>query len=417
MRTLAAVGLPLGLLARRRAFARLFGARGLTSLSAGAYRLALAWLILVRTGSPLALGGMAVAMALASILAPWLGALVDRLPRRALLVATDAGSALACLALAGLGAGPHLAILPAYVLVFVVSSLGMLDWTALNAAIPQAVLEGELAEANGLWSAGMNVIGLAAPALAGLALAAVGPVVTLSIVALGYAVAAATVSGVRVAPVRTPGPQTGVWQAVREGVRFVLGDAVLTRLTLISAGLNLAYSSTAPMVILLLQRRMGLHPAAIGIVFAAEAAGTLAASALFARFGRRLERGAGIMAAGALLALGLGIWAAAGALVLAIAAAALVGFAVGTGNLHMLTLRQEIVPPALLGRTLGTTAMLGRLVMSVAPAAGAALAAGAGLVLLFAASGGVALAVAAGLGPGLRAAARRARRQAVAPAG
>ncbi len=417
MRILAAVGLPIGLLARRRVFARLFAARGLTSLSMGTYRLALAWLILVRDHSALALGGMAVAMALASVLAPWLGALVDRLPKRAVLVATDAGCAAACLALAGLGTAHRLPLGPAYALIFAVSALSTLDWTALNAAIPQAVADGELAEANGLWSAGMNVIGLAAPALAGVALAAAGPVATLAGAGAGCALGATIVAGVRVAQAARAGPAGGIWRSVREGVRYVLGDGVLSRLTLISAGLNLAYSATAPMVILLLQRRMGLSPAAIGLVFAAEAAGGLIASATFARFGRRIGRGTGIMAAGTLLALGLAAWALAGILAVAVLAAALIGFSVGSGNLHMLTLRQEIVPAQLLGRTLGTTAMLGRLVMAVAPAAGAAVAAGPGLAVLFAAAGGVALAVAGGLGPGLRAAVARVSRATATPAG
>jgi hypothetical protein len=79
---------------------------------------------------------------------------------------------------------------------------------------------------------------------------------------------------------------------------------------------------------------------------------------------------------------------------------------VASGNLHMLTLRQEIVPPDLLARALGTTAMLGRLVMTVAPTAGAAVVAGPGLVPLFAGAGCVALVAVGALGPGLRAAAR-----------
>ncbi|HVB08745.1 MAG TPA: MFS transporter, partial [Bacillota bacterium] len=195
-RLLAAVGLPVAILPRRRTFARLFAARTLTSLSIGIYRFALIWLVYVRTGSAMLLGGASAAMAVAALLAPAFGAIADRLPRRAILVATDTGCGLACLGLAGLAMLPRLVMPAAYALVFIVSALSMLDWTALNATVPQVVAAGELAEANGLWSAGMNLVEMGAPALAGAVVASTGPVAALLATMGLFAAAAGVVAGV-----------------------------------------------------------------------------------------------------------------------------------------------------------------------------------------------------------------------------
>lgn len=452
-----------GVLRRRPAFARLFAARSLTALAGALYRFALIWLVYVRTGSALDLGGTAAAMALSSLLAPFFGAITDRMSKRVLLVVTDAGAAVFALGLAGLALPAHLAIAPAYFCAFGIASLGMLDWTAVNATIPLTVDADELSGANGLWSAGMTVIQLIGPAIAGVVVATIAPAATLIATALLVGCAAVVVSGVRpreaegtaavpgapaagaegteaagrkgarrrgvLAAIRgekhaagadapASSRRPGVLAEVRDGIRYVLGESILIRITILMTALNLAYFATDPMVLWLLQRRLHLAPTAIGFVFAAQAAGTLVASTWFAGLGRRLDRGAGALIGSCAFGIALEIWAAAFDPFLAGLAAAGVGFAMAMVNLNLLTLRQEIVPPPLLGRVLGTTAMLGRLAAIIGPTVGALVVGGSGLATLFAAAGGMVLVAGTGVGFGLRAAtlARMQRAAAQAPA-
>lgn len=129
----------------RGPFRGLLAAQALSSLGDWVGTLALIARAFELTGSPVAVGGVLVLRLLPPILAaPLGGVLADRLDRRALMVTSNlAMGALIVLV-------PFVPLVGLYAIAFVSESLALLFLPARDAAIPDLVRRGSLAEANAL---------------------------------------------------------------------------------------------------------------------------------------------------------------------------------------------------------------------------------------------------------------------------
>src|SRR5579871_3955265 len=86
-----------------RSFALLWSGQTISQLGDGAFLTALAWLVLRMTGSGIAMGVVLVATSVPRVLFLLVGGSVaDRLPKRSVLLWSDAGRALAVFFIAGL---------------------------------------------------------------------------------------------------------------------------------------------------------------------------------------------------------------------------------------------------------------------------------------------------------------------------
>jgi MFS family permease len=133
------------------------------------------WLILELTGSPAAVGAIAlVARAPALLLSTFGGQLADRFDRRAVGIATFAGQALAAGALAVLTWADLAGAAVIYVLTFVLGVGFALGLPAMLALIPTLVPPGQFSQAVSLNAAGINVARLIGPMIGGFTLATAG---------------------------------------------------------------------------------------------------------------------------------------------------------------------------------------------------------------------------------------------------
>jgi MFS family permease len=133
------------------------------------------WLVLSLTGSALAVG-LVPALQFAPVLvaAPFGGVLVDRLPKRPLLLITQAAMSIPALILFfAVEAGIHQVWL-VYVLVFVRGSINAIDNPARQAFLPELVGTEEVPRAIALNSALVSSARIFGPALAGLSIATLG---------------------------------------------------------------------------------------------------------------------------------------------------------------------------------------------------------------------------------------------------
>lgn len=122
-----------------------------SKVGAGLRQIALPWLVLVLTGSPLQLGiVVALQAAPAAVFAPLLGHVVDRRPRKRLLVAGAVGTGSAPLALALVGAAGTLSIVHVYAMMLVLSVSETLSYLSRRATMPTFVDDERLDEANAL---------------------------------------------------------------------------------------------------------------------------------------------------------------------------------------------------------------------------------------------------------------------------
>ncbi|HZX01799.1 MFS transporter [Kribbella sp.] len=319
-RILAQVSSPL----RRPAFRYFAGGRLVSLLGGSMAPVALAFAVLEASGDPTQLGVVLTARMVPMLCFVLLGgAVADRFPRRAVLVAAHLGGACAQGAVAVLLI-THNYNLPA---VCALSAAGgVLDAftsPALRGLVADLVEKDQLRQANALLSSIRNATKIVGPAVAGVLVATLGSGPTIAVDAVSYLLAALLLGRLRVAAPMTV--RTGpVLSDVRRGWREFSSIRWVWAVTLSSAVMNLAQTGVWQV----------LGPPLTGeklwgFTLSARGVGLLVMSALMYRLVLRhlLRTGQLLSALGALplVALGLGagpVW------VLTAAFAAGVGFSI-----------------------------------------------------------------------------------------
>ena len=155
-------------------FALLWSGQTISRLGDSLYRIALAWWVLEHTGSARAMGTVLICS-----FAPMLvflligGVAVDRLPRLALMLGSDALSGLVVGAVALLAATGQLALWHVYVASVVFGLVESFFQPAYQAIIPDITPQAALPSANALTSLSAQVIGIVGPGI-GAVLVALG---------------------------------------------------------------------------------------------------------------------------------------------------------------------------------------------------------------------------------------------------
>ncbi|MEV4198893.1 MFS transporter [Micromonospora globbae] len=321
---------------------------------------------------------------------PWLGGVLDRVPRRPLLVATNLALAAAVLSLLTVR-GPGQSWL-----VFAVSFAYGISYLLIDAGetalLPSVLAAEDLAHVNGWRSSAQEGMKLVAPAVgAGLYAWRGGPAVALLCAALPVLVA---VGYLALRPTRAPAaPAPRRPGGVRAGLRILAGQRA-TRVTVGLAAVSIGMSGFATAAVFaVVTGDLGLPSTFLGVLVTAQGAGSIAGGLVV---GRLLSRygAARVAVAGTLLfaaaCLGRCLpWPP------ALVGAALVG---GVGLpwtlVAAITAVQTHTPPAMLGRVSATanTAMFGPVVLAT-PLGSAAVVLGGRPSLVVAA--GVCLAAAA----------------------
>ncbi|MEU0490408.1 MFS transporter [Nocardiopsis sp. NPDC006139] len=343
---------PLG-----RDFTLLWWASALTNLGDGALLAAGPLLVASVAPSPLAVAGAAAVQTAPHLLfSPFAGALVDRLPRRSVLVAADParGAVLALLALAVLTGGAHLWAV--YAAVFALGVGETLADTAYGALVPSVVPKELLGRANARLALTFSLNNqLLGPPL-GAALFAVLWALPFGFDALAYAVAGLVVLRLSVRP-RAPEPERrnggGLWADTLQGLVFVGGVPVLRTLTGCILVMNLTGVGAFSIWVLYAREHLGLSEAGFGLFIAAGAVGGVVGSRVYGfwepRVGRAFLLRWGLVleaATYAALALVASPWAAG-------AVMALFGVHAVVWGTAAVTVRQSVTPDGLLGRAAG----------------------------------------------------------------
>ena len=252
------------------------------------------------TGSSTHIGLVILAFTLPGVLfSPVAGVLVDRWPKKVVLVSSNALRVLlVCSYL------PVLALLRGwwllagiYLITFVSSAIGQLSAPAKAATIPSLVGEDHLLTANSLFNLTLAISQVAGIIILGpLATKLVGTRGAFVTIALMYAGAAAAVSRLPRQTVHSKGPISPLsgWERtkadVREGWTFVMHNRrvllALSHLTLI-ATVIMIMAMLAPGFA---SRVLGKAPEDAVFVFAPAGVGMLLATGLLARFGYRVRK-------------------------------------------------------------------------------------------------------------------------------
>jgi Transmembrane secretion effector len=308
-----------------------------------------------------------------------LGAVVDRVDRRRMMLRTDVARALVIAVLPVLSLLGVLEVWQIYAVTSVQSTLGILFSCGEFAAIPALVGEEELVTANARIMATNNVGPILGPTCAG-ALVAFVPVAQLLFFDAGsFLVSAGCLAAIRrsfnagMAPVeRARSLVRSLLADAREGLGYVWHHPVLRSISIMMALINFVFSTASAQLVLFAKRALHASNSEVGFLFACGAAGIVVVSLLAGPIRRHLSFA--VTALGALAVAGLALTAM--ALVHSYPAAlALWGASSGFGlllNINTGALRQAIVPRQLFGRVVSVSQVLAWSAIPLGSIAGAA---------------------------------------------
>ena len=364
---------------RRIGFRRLWGANTVWALGAEVTELALPTLAILGFGASTAEAGLLIA-------APWLtflvvglpaGALVDRLPRRRVMVFADLGRFAALTSVPTALALGRLSLPWLYAVAVVTGVLGVFSHVAFRSFLPALVTRNELLDGNAKLTLGEGAAKVAGPSLAGILIQGVGGSIALLASAGSSLVSALLVSRLpKDQPVWRPPDVESVTGAAREGLAFVLGQSVLRRIVAINTLGNLGTGIVDGVALVFAYRHLRLDAATVGLAMAVGSAGFL----LAASASSRITRGLG---PGLTLAVSCLVYAAApfalflGPLGYPLAAVMvwrlLYGVSMPPYDVNAATIRQAVTPDRLQGRAIAAINTIGWGALGLGPLLGGVL--------------------------------------------
>jgi MFS family permease len=343
-------------------FWRFWVGQTISNLGSSFTLFALPLLVFKLTGSPLNLALITAFEFLPYLLFGLiLGAWVDRVDRRRMMIATDVARAVVIASIVVLAGLDMLAVWWIYAVGFISSTMKICFDAGEFAAIPSLVGTDDLIKANGRIQASYSAALFFGPLMAG-ALLAVAPIQTVLLFdALSFLASALMLALVRSSFNTTGGGEetlTSLRQDVVEGLRYVLSHPILRNISIMMALINFLAATTQTQLVLFAKERFGASDAQVGFLYSAGALGivvlSLAAGPVRERVSFSKVALGGLMVYGLLITglaftgrfwLALPVWALA------------CGFGIFF-NINTSSLRQAIVPNQLLGRIMSIAAVL-----------------------------------------------------------
>jgi MFS family permease len=306
------------------------------------------------TGSMLA-GGVVIALTFVPVIiaAPLASALADRFPRRTLLFLADAGRALAVVVLLFDGGIEAL-----YSATFVLAACNCLGGVARGAVLPSMVPAELIPTGNALLTLAGSIGRVAGPALMGAALEVLGWRLCYVILSACFAIAAATVLGVRA--VRPEAPRERNLEYAWGGFRYGFSQPIIRIIFVSSVLYFFAGGAINVLQMTLSERVMGMGATAYGLIMSLWALGLTLGSlgATNAATGGTLR---GYISGTALAGAAMGFMGILPQLWYVLALSAVGGFAETFRVVAASTLKQDLTPDGLRGRVFGAFAWVAAL--------------------------------------------------------
>lgn len=324
------------------------------------------WLVYSLTGSATRLGIVAAAGSLPVLFfSLWAGVLVDRLPKRPVLVATQVASMLLAFVLAALVATGTVQFWHIVLLSALLGCVNAIDMPARQAFTPEMVGKEDLASAIALNSSVFNGARVVGPSIAGLLVAAVGEAAAFSINGITYMAVIAGLLMMRLPPFM-PSKQVGTpLLNLVDGLRYVARDhlkRVLIGALVVQTIFGTLHMTLMPVFakdVLLVENVPFLQngEARLGLLMASSGLGALVAALMLASSSGRIRPGTRIMIGLLLYPISHILFSLTTSFWLALAMLILGGWATITLLATINTLLQTTTPDSLRGRVMSLYSM------------------------------------------------------------
>ncbi len=344
-------------------FWKYWAGQTISNLGSSVTLFAIPLLIYKLTGSALNLG-----IATAAEFVPYLlfglllGAWVDRVDRKRMMIFTDIARALIIASIPLFAMFGLLSVWWIYIVGFVQSTLTICFEAGQFAAIPNLVDKDDLVTANGRIQASYSGASVLGPFLAGLLVALVPLSTLLFVDASSFLLSAGSLALIRMSFNPPQGEKLeepkSILRDVRDGLRYVLGHPVLRNISLMMAMVNFVATTAGTQLVLFAKVQFHANDTQVALLYSASSIGivvlSLMAGILRKRWSFSTVALGALMTEGILVVvfafthwywLGLPLWACIGGLGILF-------------NINTSSLRQAIVPNNMLGRVMSIAGVL-----------------------------------------------------------
>jgi MFS family permease len=309
---------------------------------------------------------VAISLVTSATLAPWFligpfaGALVDRWPRRAIMIVADVVRAACLLALAALVLNGFASILALAIVGFLLTTGQSFHSAAAQAIIPSlagrdraalALTNSRIATTESVGS------GFVGPPI-GSALFSISPWLPIAADATSFAASAVLLRAVpgSAAPPRTT---DNIFTSLAQAIRWMLRHRQLLELALLIGGGNLATNAAMATFVLYAHQKLGVTAWGFGLLLAVQAVGASVGGWVATRMARRLTFRAMLPIAQAGRAAAFLALAVTASPYVAAVCLSIIGASFTVGTVAAVSARQQYVPDHMLGRVVNVFRLIG----------------------------------------------------------
>jgi len=337
---------------RNRDFRALWVGQLLSQIGDNFVIVAILFVISKLTGSPLAIGILALVATLPQVFLGLIGGVfVDRLDRKLVMVISDIVRGLAVLALLLVQRADQLYIL--YIVSFVMVTVGLFFNPARNAVIPNIVSGEILLTANALIQASQIIAVILGASIAGLLIGWLGPNFAFVFDSFSFAVSAATIAIMNIPPLNPkPGKTESrvIWNQLVEGLLFIKNSFSLRQVMITTGIATVGFGAIMVLGIVYLREELGIGAEGFGFLYAFQGLGVVIGGAIIGRFASNTHTNRVVGGCMAVLGLAIIAFAMAPSYPLVLVAVAIVGLSIVAARAALATLTQRLVPDEKQGR-------------------------------------------------------------------
>lgn len=285
------------------------------------------------------------------------GAFADRISKRNILLLGEIISSVLIVIIPLASLANSLEVWIVYVVAFCLSSVSAFYHPSFESVVPE-ILKGEnLIQGNSLFKLSETITTFIGPSIAGVLIAVIGIHNLLYLNFVTYLLSAIFIGFIN-EKYKSSSPNSSIISSIKEGINYVLKTKKILIGTIFIFMVNLGYGAMESLFMFYLKDSLKLSSQYVGLIFSLQTLGSFLAIYLANKL-NKMPRGNIIIIAGLIIGIGqVALTMSQGIVILLITCRIVIIGSVTILSINWFTLRQEVVPPSLLGRVISSTRML-----------------------------------------------------------
>jgi MFS family permease len=247
------------------------------------------WLVLQLTNSAFLIGLVAALATLPTLLFTLFGGVVvDRFPKKHILLFTQSAAMVLAFILGILTSLGHIQIWQIGLISFLLGTVNALDAPARQAFVSEMVTRDQLSSAIALNSGAFNAARVMGPSMAGILIALTGTGGAFIINGISYIAVIAALLAMRI-DLYVPDKKIHPIKAIREGLNYSFGHPIIRTLIIFAGVTSIFGWSYTTVIPLIAKNEFHLGAAGLGYLFAASGSGALVAAVVISAFSKKVS--------------------------------------------------------------------------------------------------------------------------------